>query len=1251
MSSTDSQRSHVTLQGGDTAELSILVARFRQALDAGNNPRIREFLPASASVRSAAVIELVQTDMEWRLPRGENIRLEFYLEQFPELVGARDSVIGLIEKEWALRCKKEPHLSIDEYLERFPHLSDAIHSRWKSPPAGSAEVEAQQATPFVETNPRSTFLLPKKERIEEPPAAPVEPIQADGPVEATIPLPSPVQLKKETRRRAPQPAIPGYELLGELGRGGMGVVYRARQIGLNRVVALKMILSQEFAGPQQRRRFQSEAEALAQLQHPNIVQIYEIGEHEGRLFFSLEYVAGRSLADKLAGTPQPTAMSAQLTELLSRAVYAANNQGIVHRDLKPANVLICEDGTPKVTDFGLAKQLDAGAVETKTGMIIGTPCYMAPEQASGEIHSVGPPADVYALGAILYELLTGRPPFVGETTLDTLDQVRFQDAVPPSRIRPKLPRDLETICLKCLSKRPSDRYATADALADDLRRFQKNEPIIARPVTRWERAWKFARRKPAWAALILVSFFAVVSIGAGGWLYGRYANQRATLAERDLRELRETELLRTQVATLIHSGETAWANGDLQRARLDLEKATSQINRHPALEDLQRRASDLLADISKALSRQSAEAAKRNKLAQFRQVRDDAFFYSSQITGLDSATNTRTTRAICLQGLSLWNLGDSTTTQIDFSESEFTDTEKADVIAGAYELILVLADAISQPVGDNERADTQAMVALGCIDQAERLLGKQTRAALLRKAQLQDAASLQAEATASRETADRPDLKPVTAADFFIDGSRMMLDSRAAKVRLLPAVDAFENVLRIDPQHFWSQYFIAICNLRLQRPDLARASLTACASLRPDFIWTYILRAFVLSEMQDFDAAEADFRFALERLQPNTDARYILLVNRGVMRLRQNRLDDATADLRTAIELRPDEFQAHVNLAQIFQKAKDLASAEKEFTEALRLQPNLAALYRSRSRLRIEREENSTALADIEKAIQLERDDVDSKTEDLAQKGRLLEQIVQPTEALRAYDEALDINAGYAPALLLRGELLARQGRHAEALQSFDRYFQVGKPLAKVFLVRGLSRAMVADYAGAIDDYSRVIELQPDSRAYALRGWAYMVADAPKIALTDFHRAVELDTNNGDAFSGRALALAKLGQLRLAAKDAEESMRHGQSSSRLLFNVARTYACIVQHIAPDVVARNQEAAKLRTTARDRAIELLGEALELQSADERPRFWRSYVGKEPSFDPLRNTVGFVKLEKRFDVADLAPSSTSAQSSAN
>jgi serine/threonine-protein kinase len=371
------------------------------------------------------------------------------------------------------------------------------------------------------------------------------------------------------------PPVPGYEVEAVLGRGGMGIVFRASHVRLKRRVALKMLLAGAYAAPHERARFQREAEAVAALRHPNIVQVYDVGDSDGRPYFTMEYVEGSSLAHQLAGAPQPACQAAQLVATLAAAVHAAHARGIVHRDLKPANVLLAEDGTPKVTDFGLARRQDAGAGLTHTGEAVGTPSYMAPEQAQGRPDMVGPATDIYGLGAILYEMLTGRPPFRAATAAETVQQVIAQEPAPPSRLNDQVPRDLETICLKCLHKEPSRRYGVATELAGDLLRFLRGEPILARRAGPAERVLKWTRRHRALAAslvsgMLLLNVLVAVVVSV---LVDRSVLTRTV--EADFREVAETQ------------ERQAW--GD---ARSALERARGRL-RDGGPAELRRRADQL----------------------------------------------------------------------------------------------------------------------------------------------------------------------------------------------------------------------------------------------------------------------------------------------------------------------------------------------------------------------------------------------------------------------------------------------------------------------------------------------------------------------------------------------------------------------------------------------------------------------------------------------------------------------------------
>jgi serine/threonine protein kinase len=512
-----------------------------------------ESIPAAAA--SYVLPLLDEQRRRWR--QGERVLIEAYLDREPALRNNVESLLDLVYNEVILRELDGETPRLEEYLERFPTIAAQLRLQF----------EVDQAL-------QASELLPSK------------PSEASGMYFAAS--------RATANQSGAWPTIPGYSILGVLGRGGMGVAYKAWDLRLKRLVALKTIRSGDSADPEEQSRLRAEAETVARLHHPQIVQIYEVGEHEGRPFCALEFVDGGSLADKLNGMPWPGDEAARLIEVLARTIHYAHVHGVIHRDLKPANILLerksetqnpqsekeisdsvsnvqfrFSDFHPKVTDFGLAKHLDVDTGQTKSGAILGTPSYMAPEQAAGKSKEIGPAADVYALGAILYEMLTGRPPFRAAAMLETLELVRSAEPVAPRRLQPHLPRDLETVCLKCLEKDPKGRYQSARAVAEELQRYLRKEPIRARPVNTLYRALRWCRREPALAA---ASGVAVTGVLCALGLALGLAIQQSRAALR----LRE-EVARAEQAEQDAVASAAKAREDEQRAKLSAEESRAVL--------------------------------------------------------------------------------------------------------------------------------------------------------------------------------------------------------------------------------------------------------------------------------------------------------------------------------------------------------------------------------------------------------------------------------------------------------------------------------------------------------------------------------------------------------------------------------------------------------------------------------------------------------------------------------------------------
>jgi tetratricopeptide (TPR) repeat protein len=1036
------------------------------------------------------------------------------------------------------------------------------------------------------------------------------------------------------------PVIAGHEILQELGRGGMGIVYKARHVRLNRLVALKMILGGAHAGAAGLARFRAEAEAVAQLQHPNIVQIYEVGEHDGRAYICLEYVDGGSLERRIRQSRTSPRAAAELLETLALTMHAAHQRGIVHRDLKPGNVLLAEHSgqssllrreqtasdslppdhwsrttVPKIADFGLAKRVDGDSSQTQSGTVLGTPSYMAPEQAAGKTHEVGPAADTYALGAILYDVLTGRPPFKAGNPIDTIRQVIDQDPVPPRQLEPRVPLDLETICLKCLQKEPASRYATAEDLATDLRRFLDDEPIRARPTPAWERAWKWGKRRPAVVALLALAAAAVVGIllfivwhnvTLRGQLEQARAEERlARRREQEALEARRLGRAEQEGHKLLDDARIAVAARDWPGARLHLTNALATIGNEERLASLKEPAELLLKQVEAELRLDAERRDSRARRDKFGSLRDEAQFLGTLYTGMDLTANLKATRAAARQALAVYGVSADDDSRPAF-DSHLDEQQKAGILDDCYQLVLILAETEAQAAAGRGSAEQEKALRAAASLLAKALrFGAPSRAWHLRQSRylrlLGDESGARRAEKAAADAAVTHDL------DHFL-----VADELYRRGEFDEAIGEFNQVLRRKPAHFWAEYLSALCLLRQHRAAEARAQLGACLANRPQFVWLYLLRGFAQGELRAFDDAEADFQTALQ-MPLDDSARYVLFVNRGVLRVREERLDDAVSDLKTAIELKPNEYQAYVNLAQAYRRQKKLDPALEQLNRAVALEPSLAQVYRLRARLSLERKEFAQALKDFDEAILREDADGPPLADDHVERGRLLLHLGKPADALAAFDEALRRRKDHLPAWRLRAEALFDLGRYRESVEAFDRYLDAGKPLESVYRGRGLARAELGQYPGAIEDYTRALELRPTSEVQAYRGWAHLVCEAPKLALRDFELAIELDAKNGDAYNGRAFVLASQGKTREAARDAEEAVRQGPKSPRLLYNAARVHALCGGANEP------------------RAVELIGRAVEMLPGSERPAFWEKYVRADPVLDVLRRYDQFRQLE--------------------
>ena len=876
------------------------------------------------------------------------------------------------------------------------------------------------------------------------------------------------------------PHLEDYEVLGRLGSGGMGVVYKARHRRLRRHVALKMFRPGRLPSPRELVRFQTEAEAIARLQHPNIVQIFEVGRADGSPYLALELAERGTLADELLRHQFKPGAAAELIGTLARAVHHAHEHHIVHRDLKPANVLFTRGGVPKIADFGLAKILqgdeDQPRDATRTGEPIGTPRYMAPEQAAGRGDGVGPATDVYALGTMLYECLTGQAPFASAGVVDTMDRIRHEEPLSPRRLQRSIPRDLETICLNCLHKEPGRRYASALALAEDLQRFANGEPIHARPTPGWERVWKWSRRHPTHAALAAVGLLLVATFAVG-------------LAVHHHLETRRLADLRVEVAALVKEGQEALSRQEEDIALTRFRQAWTLIQAEPSLKDYETGIAGWLDHARRAANQQRWK--ERVPPREFDDLRDEAIL-RSLLLDPHRDEPVRMARQAIRAALEL---------TIPDDPAWLDERER---------LVLLDADLLSHE-GDAARALTR-------LDEAK---GHSSRLFHQRKALYLECLGRTAEAGDERLRAEQFPPAGKSTARFLSGADRLRRRDIAGAIR------DFADVLKAEPEHFMARLCLAACFVLHKRPAEADVALTACLAQRPRFAWSYLLRGQAGAQAGHLDDALRDFRHGLY-MNLSDFARFAFLTEMGLLHLQMKQMDQARVALKEATEHLPDESSGWENLATVEARQGRWEVAKGLFAKAMALRPDDPRSYRTRSACYREAEKWPEALADLDRALEREPASSPARVADRLDRARLLLRLDRTSEALQTIQDLPETND--AEAWRVRAEILSRQKQYTEAIAALDRCSALGGVSFELCRDRGIAKMKCGKLLEGIDDYSRALSIRADAEVYRRRGWAYLVANAPRFALRDFERALQLQPGDVGSRIGRVVALFFVGR-------------------------------------------------------------------------------------------------------------------------
>lgn len=1019
------------------------------------------------------------------------------------------------------------------------------------------------------------------------------------------------------------PNVPGYDILGVLGRGGMGVVYRAKQRGLGRMVALKMILGGANVSPEDVARFELEARAVGSMTHPNIVQVYEVGEFNGAPYFSLEFVDGGPLDKKLENSPQPAEWSARMMMQLARGMAYAHGMQIIHRDLKPANVLVSKDGVGKIADFGLAKKMDADDGKTRAGSIMGTPSYMPPEQAGGQTEEIGPLADIYSLGAMFYEFLTGRPPFKGTTLLQTLEDVRNKEPVPPKTLVETVPLDLQTICLKCLEKDKAKRYPTADELADDLQRFLNGEPIHARPVPWHTKAIKWAKRHPSKAGLIGVSTLlgVVLFLGMAGFIV-RSSRENTRVAK--VRATAQPELLQ---AKALYEDKKYTSSKEI------LDKLVAGLTRETAVDDIKLPASELLGQAEKRIK-------ASNDVSAFEKCYDDALFHASDAMGNLEEERERSI-AEAAKGLSLLGIDYKKDSKYALNlPDHLSEHEKKHLSDEALELAMIIAgrNSAAWQAVSKEEARQRAEESLQVM---EKTLGfaRPNHVYYLIKADLHGILDKKKEAL--EELARAKEIAPERAAEFFFLGLAALQKNEFAT-----AQDHFQKALRRDPDMFWANFFTAVCQVKQEQWAAARASLTSCIAARQDLGPAFLVRGIVdgkllkqngVTKDTDYQEAMDDFEKALKYGMPKFD----VLVNKGALFFEMQKIPEAQKLLEETVALRPQDSRGLNNLALCYRKQGKNIEAIDLFSKNIKANPleGDSHHWRGLAYMELNPPEKAKALEDFAKAGNL-RIRSEDKVEDFLLAADILYSQKQFQKSLELAQLAVGLNNKNSLAFLMVARNSLELGKFQEAMKAFDSYFEKHDPKKdqpidpKAYIGRGMAARAVGKLSGALADFSKGVDLVPEDTKARTRRAMLLTSAWKNLAQDDFNKVLNSKdaeaSERSEAYQMRGYLRATQNDLKGAQEDAQAALKEGRPGPQVFLNVAGIYSImhaklnLQDEMKPEVSQQIQGTRKLAADYLEKGLQVIPEA-------QRQEVWNQAIETDDSFDSIRKSEVYLKLK--------------------